>query len=756
MVDRFGAYEVTGVLGKGALGTVYSARHPQHGDQVAVKTLSQTSETHRRRFQREYAALAKLEHPHVITVLEAGEKRGTPWFAMRRIEGGNLEEYLRRSGRLSVEAVHLLAAQLCSSLSAAHALEIVHRDLKPDNVLVRGVDDYVVTDFGLAKDLTLGESQQLTKSGILQGTPGYWAPEQACGQGKTATVATDVYGVGAVLYAALTGGPPFRGAGVMEIVAATVSEPPQPLRELRADVPSALEAVVLRCLAKDPGERYASIAELGQALVAASSDAVRSRSVAGTLLGWVALGACAALLFAALRPAAHSTSRSQTPDTAPKPLASPEPMSEPAERAVEVLWATEGAAAPQPLQQRERDPFPAAPRVDPNPDALFRFSVGRSSMDQRCGFLNARGEVVIPPTTFLEAQDFAEGLAAVRVAYERWGFIDRQGTLVIPTKFQRVYAFSEGLSRAQRKRGEGFGYIDRQGEWVIEPIPKRGREEVRDFSEGLAAARIGELWGYYGRSGEVAIEPVYARCGSFQNGVAWVELPRGRGQVLINPSGEQVSPVLELIRRWQGSEGFIPAARNGRWGCLTEAGSWAFEPTFENAPGPCREGRMSIKVGERYGYIDTEGRVVIEPRFQEARPFSDGLAAVRVSQRDEHDRARWAYVDREGKIAIAAHFGRVSDFSEGLAWVSTSWESPGDSLLEGQYSFIDKSGKTVIPGLRYTQVGVFKNGLVRIGGGGNGAATSFLDQRGRFVGPELKTPSTPGGPAGSPEFPAPR
>ncbi|MBL4849622.1 MAG: serine/threonine protein kinase [Planctomycetes bacterium] len=264
---QFGPYTTLGVLGQGGMGTVYLARHPDLGDEVAIKTLVQgrgATDVQRKRFQREVRALGQLQHPGLVEVLDAGEENGVPWFAMRRVAGGSLEERLRR-GPLSVAEVIELGIQLCDALSVAHGQGILHRDLKPDNVLCTPEGRYVVTDFGLTKDIASAESVRLSQTGALQGTPGYWAPEQAGGRGKEATFATDVYGVGATLYAALTGIPPITGESMFELSIATLERAPVPPSTL-ATVPARLERVVLRCLAKSPEDRFASMDLLAEAL----------------------------------------------------------------------------------------------------------------------------------------------------------------------------------------------------------------------------------------------------------------------------------------------------------------------------------------------------------------------------------------------------------------------------------------------------------------------------------------------------------
>jgi TPR repeat protein/predicted Ser/Thr protein kinase len=283
--DQIGPYRVVAEIGRGGMGAVYRAIHPA-GREVAVKVLLArgASEARRQRFQREVQALQRLRsEPGIVEVLDAGSSEGLPFLVMDLVPGESLEARLRRTGTLAVFDVLELGHQLCVAMSAAHAQGILHRDMKPDNVLCAPDGTYVITDFGLAKELEVEASIELSRTGIPQGTPGYWAPEQALGGAKDATTATDVYGIGATLYAALTGRAVFEADSFIGVLAKTKEDPPTPPSELRPDVPPALEAVILCCLAKDPGDRYSSAAELGDALERLDQPARSSR-------GWVLLG----------------------------------------------------------------------------------------------------------------------------------------------------------------------------------------------------------------------------------------------------------------------------------------------------------------------------------------------------------------------------------------------------------------------------------------------------------------------------------
>jgi serine/threonine protein kinase/TPR repeat protein len=265
---RIGRYEVLGELGRGGMGVVYCAQDPKFGTHYAIKVLLDSSPARRERFRREIDALWKLNHPNVVGLKDAGLESGDPWLAMELVRGESVEDILVREGPLSIDEAIRFADQLCDALIAAHELGILHRDIKPDNVIRQSEGRFLLADFGLTGEAsTESEADQgapsqpsLTRTGALQGTPGYWAPEQATGQ-ATGT-ATDVYLFGSTLYAVLTGCQPAAGESLLELVVATTERQPTAPRALRAEVPADLEAIVLRCLEKEPADRYASFRDL--------------------------------------------------------------------------------------------------------------------------------------------------------------------------------------------------------------------------------------------------------------------------------------------------------------------------------------------------------------------------------------------------------------------------------------------------------------------------------------------------------------
>jgi hypothetical protein len=262
---KLGQYQLKKRLGCGGMGEVYLAEHVLLRRPCAVKLIRPERAGDPRdlvRFEREVRTTATLSHPNTVQVFDYGHAEdGTFYYVMEYLPGLTLEQLVTQHGPLPPgRAIHFLR-QLCGALREAHAVGLIHRDIKPSNVIVcqrGGVDDTAkLLDFGLVLPAAGGpESDKLTQEGAVTGTPSYMSPEQAGGQ-EHLDARSDIYSVGALAYFLLTGQPPFAGRSPVKILAAHLYEAPASLTQHRPDVPADLQAVVLRCLAKEPGDRYA-------------------------------------------------------------------------------------------------------------------------------------------------------------------------------------------------------------------------------------------------------------------------------------------------------------------------------------------------------------------------------------------------------------------------------------------------------------------------------------------------------------------
>jgi formylglycine-generating enzyme required for sulfatase activity len=249
------------------MGVVYRARQLQANRVVALKMIravEHASPTERLRFQIETEAVARLQHPHIVQLYEAGEVRGQPFFSLEFCDGGTLTEQLKKQRPTPNEAAALIET-LARAMHYAHLRGVVHRDLKPGNVLLAGPEKVAkITDFGLAKRID-AEARDVSQSGAIMGTASYMAPEQAAGKVRDTGPAADVYALGALLYECLAGRPPFEGPQHV-VLASVLNDEPAPPSRLAAKLPRDLETICLKCLRKQPDKRYASAEELANDL----------------------------------------------------------------------------------------------------------------------------------------------------------------------------------------------------------------------------------------------------------------------------------------------------------------------------------------------------------------------------------------------------------------------------------------------------------------------------------------------------------
>jgi len=253
---------IEGWLGSGGSGDVYLAHQLNLGRRVAIKVLHDTGPDKRALFQREAEAVASLKHPNIVPIFEFGECDGQPYIAMEYAERGSLYHQVHDNPLPWREAAALVAV-LAEAVEAVHRQGIVHRDLKSGNILIGADGVPKIADFGLAK--VLGAEVSLIPPGAVVGSPAYMSPEQALGQSKVVNFTSDVYSLGAILYDALTGHPPFRGS-TLEILEQVCNNKPEPPRSAKVDIPLDLQMVCLKCLEKDQRDRYASAQALADDL----------------------------------------------------------------------------------------------------------------------------------------------------------------------------------------------------------------------------------------------------------------------------------------------------------------------------------------------------------------------------------------------------------------------------------------------------------------------------------------------------------
>ena len=311
-----GRYRVDRELGAGGMATVYLATDLKHERDVAIKVLHPDlgAALGSDRFLSEIKTTAKLQHPHILPLLDSGEADGLLYYVMPLVTGETLRARLERERQLPIGEAVRIAREVASALDYAHRQGVIHRDIKPENILLHD-GQALVADFGIALAVQTAGGQRMTQTGLSLGTPQYMSPEQAMGE-RAIDARSDVYALGAVMYEMLTGEPPFTGATVQAIVAKVLSAEAERPTLIRKTIPAAVEEAVLTALAKLPADRFATAAEFAQALMSPRSGSATgatspveglaaSRGVSrGLALGLAvaAIGASASAAWLAMRP----------------------------------------------------------------------------------------------------------------------------------------------------------------------------------------------------------------------------------------------------------------------------------------------------------------------------------------------------------------------------------------------------------------------------------------------------------------------
>jgi predicted Ser/Thr protein kinase len=265
-LTKTGRYQIVSELGRGSMGVVYQGFDPVIGRTVAIKTMlteglaPQEFQEYKARFQREAQAAGVLTHPSIVTVYDFGEDNGILYLAMEFLEGKSLEKIVEEQNVLPIETIIPIYDQVCGALDNAHLHKIVHRDIKPANIMILESGLVKVTDFGIAKMMSMG----MTQAGQILGTPNYMSPEQV--KGRPVDGRSDIFSLGVILYELVTGEKPFGGQNITTVIYKIINENPIPPRELDATIHPGLSYVISKALAKSPDERYQTCRELADDL----------------------------------------------------------------------------------------------------------------------------------------------------------------------------------------------------------------------------------------------------------------------------------------------------------------------------------------------------------------------------------------------------------------------------------------------------------------------------------------------------------
>jgi serine/threonine-protein kinase len=275
-----GQYRIERPLGRGGMATVYLARDVRHDRPVAIKLLEPEMTTPRtaERFLREINITAKLQHPHILTLIDSGARDGLVYYVMPHVEGESLRERLQWERQCEVGIAAAIGRQVATALAYAHDQGVIHRDVKPENILL-SAGQAMLADFGIARAIWDSGRQVITVAGETLGTPGYLSPEQAMGS-PDVDARADLYSLGCVLFEMLAGRPPFEAETIGRVIQKHLAEPAPRVVTFRAAVPAALDEIVATALAKDPADRFQRAAEMVDALALVEAAAALGRAAA--------------------------------------------------------------------------------------------------------------------------------------------------------------------------------------------------------------------------------------------------------------------------------------------------------------------------------------------------------------------------------------------------------------------------------------------------------------------------------------------
>ena len=265
-LTKAGRYQIVSELGRGSMGVVYRGFDPVIGRTVAIKTMlveglpPSEFEEYKQRFQREAQSAGVLTHPNIVTVYDFGEDAGVLFLAMEFLEGKSIQQLVEKHNVMPIETLLPMYEQICGALDHAHQHKIVHRDIKPANIMILDSGLVKVTDFGIAKVMSMG----MTQAGQILGTPNYMSPEQV--KGRSVDGRSDIFSLGVILYELVTGEKPFGGQNITTVIYKIINEDPIPPRQLDATIPLGLSYVIQKSLAKSPDERYQTCRELAEDL----------------------------------------------------------------------------------------------------------------------------------------------------------------------------------------------------------------------------------------------------------------------------------------------------------------------------------------------------------------------------------------------------------------------------------------------------------------------------------------------------------
>ena len=704
---KCGEYRIAKVIGQGGFGITYLADKLNIGRQVAIKEFfmkehcnrEQNSslvtigslgsrnivERFRHKFLKEARTLASFNNEHIIKIYDVFEENGTAYYVMEYIEGDNLASLVSKQGALCEASATRYIYQVCKALIEVHSRNLLHLDIKPANIMLNSNDNAVLIDFGISKHYdNIGMQTSSAAVGVSEG----YAPLEQYESGalESFTPATDIYAVGATLFFLLTGTRPPKAGDVMNdglpILPEVISFPVRhaiesAMHPRRKERPQSIGDFLEQFQMPATKEMYKKEPpqNIRKYKVEKETSEDRKNTPRQNRKGkiWIPLLVLAVLIGCGIFLLGNNDNKN-TGEKIPE--------------------EDKGNNA---TGENKTDDNLLIPLLDNNTG--------------KWGFADKEGNEILP-CKYDDIEPYDNGLAAVETD-GKWGFIDKKGTEITPFKYDYVGNFSEGMAAICEGKypNDKWGFVDNTGKEVV-PCKY---DYAYPFSEGMAVVREGDWengkWGFIDKTGEKVISCKYDYVNNFSEGMAAVGIgadwENGKWG-FIDKTGKEVTPLQYCVpeNALEGpeppafSEGMVAVrdAETNKMGFVDKTGKEVVPCIYDDAY-PFSEGMAAVCEGDwgtgKWGFIDKVGEKVISCKYDYVNNFSEGMAAVRE---DKYPNDKWGFVDKTGKEVVPCQYELAADYIEGMAPVMTGYDEGGYAEWGyDNWKFIDKNGKDLSP-----------------------------------------------------------
>jgi len=628
------------------MAAVHLAEHSLLGIKVAIKVLNQElvrNENIRKRFLAEAKNMARMNHPHIVSVTDMIDEGDTVAFVMEFVDGETLKSYLERKGKLEDWEVDRIFNQMLQAVGYVHDQQLVHRDIKPSNFMLDSNGNIKLMDFGIAKMLDPGSAEYTqTHTSQVMGTPMYMSPEQIT-EVKSVTVQSDIYSLGVVLWQMVMGKKPYdmQTLSNFQLQMKIVHEPLPPTYTV-------WDTIIQKSTVKDPQKRFLTCKEFIHQLSARESNI--------ELMGHETV--IASLPIVANNGTVENKSKSLT--------------------WLHVTVFDENGILKAGMVNRHGDWV-----IQPIFDWVEDFSeqgYARAKITENWGFIDRKGDWLIQPIFDWVGHFDQQGYAVAKIN-EKWGYINRKGDWVIQPIFDRIGVF-DYQGYAQAEINEKWGFIDQKGNWVIQPI----FDWIGHLDQqGYAEAEINEKWGFIDRQGNWMIQPLFDLTMPFDR-QDYAAAQKNEKWGFINRKGDWViQPIFDWVGHFDQHE-YAEAKINEKWGFIDRQGLWKIQPFYDAIYGFDDKDYCSVEINAKYGFINRKGDWIIHPKYDNVYfdGFKNDLTAA-------HVKGKSGLINREGNWIAEPVYDNIIYEGDGY-WIAK---------YRGKYSIIDKRGEHLTDYVHY-------------------------------------------------------